>query len=81
MRMHVQTLASLSGLRIQYCLELKCSLQMRLGSCVALAVAGSCSSDSILGLVNSICFTCIPKKQNKTKQNKMQLVPHPSSKA
>ena len=31
-------LASLSGLRIQRCRELWCWLQMRLGSCVAVAV-------------------------------------------
>ena len=43
MRMRVQSLALLSGLRIQLCSELWCRSQMQLGSCVAVAVvqAGS----------------------------------------
>ena len=47
MRLGVQSLASLSGLRIQCCCELWCRSQKRLGSgiAVALAQAGSCSSD------------------------------------
>ena len=44
MRMRVQSLTSLSGLRIWCCHELWCRLQMQIGSHVA--VAGSCSSDS-----------------------------------
>ena len=39
MRMQVQSLASLSELRIQRCHELWCRLQMRLGSGIAVAVA------------------------------------------
>ena len=39
MRMQVQSLASLSGLRIQRCRELWCSLQTQLGSHVAVALA------------------------------------------
>ena len=38
MRMQVQSLAPLSGLKIQICLELWCRLQTRLRSCVAVAV-------------------------------------------
>ena len=38
MRTGVQSLASLSGFRIQSCHELWCRLQMRLGSGVAVAV-------------------------------------------
>ena len=38
MRMQVQSLASLSGLRIWHCHEQWCSLQMQLGSCVAVPV-------------------------------------------
>ena len=37
MRMWVQSLVLLSGLRIRYCHELWCRLQMRVGSCVAVA--------------------------------------------
>ena len=36
--MQVQSLALLSGLRIQHCCELWCRLKMQLGSCVAVAV-------------------------------------------
>ena len=39
MRLQVQSLASLSELRIQHCRELWCRLQTRLGSCVSVAVA------------------------------------------
>ena len=39
MRLQVQSLASLSGLRICCCYELWCRLQTWLGSCVAVAVA------------------------------------------
>ena len=39
MRTQVQSLASLSGLRIWHCPELWCRLQMQLGSCVAVALA------------------------------------------
>ena len=38
MSLWVRSLASLSGLRIHHCHELWCSLQMRLGSRVAVAV-------------------------------------------
>ena len=48
MRMQVQFLTSLSGLRIRHCCELWCWSQTRLGSGIAVAVvwAGSCSSNS-----------------------------------
>ena len=39
MRMQVQSLAPISGLRIQDCREPWCRLQMRLGSGVAVALA------------------------------------------
>ena len=39
MRFRVRSLALLRGLRIRHCCELWCSLQMRLGSGVAMAVA------------------------------------------
>ena len=49
--MQVQSLASLSGLRIWRC-ELWCRLQMWLGSCIAVAVvqASSCNSSSTSSL-------------------------------
>ena len=48
--MQVQSLASLSGLKIWCCHELSCRSQTWLGSCIAVAVAeaGSCSSHSTL---------------------------------
>ena len=54
------------------CCELHCRLQMRLGSCIAVAVvyAGSCSSDSIPSLGTSTCCTCGPKKQKKKEKRK-----------
>ena len=45
MRLQVQSLASLSGLRIRPYHELWCRLQTWLGSDVAVAVARSCNSD------------------------------------
>ena len=48
MRMQIRSLALLSGLRIWRCWELLCALQTWLGSgiAVAVAVAGSCSTNS-----------------------------------
>ena len=64
MRTGVQSLALLSELRIQHCRELHCRLQMRLRSGVAVAVAeaGSYSSDSTPSLGTSVCCGCGPKK-------------------
>ena len=67
MRFRVQSLASLSGLRIQHCRELWCRSQMQLGSGTAVAVvlAWSCSSDSAPSLGTSICCGWGPKKKKK----------------
>ena len=63
MRMQVQSLASLSGLRSWRCRELWGRLQTRLGSCVAVAVAiDNCSSDWTPRLGTTICCGCGPKK-------------------
>ena len=64
MRMQVQSMALLIGLRIWHCHKLWCRLQMRLGSCIAVAVAqaSSCSSNSTPSLGTSICHRCAPKK-------------------
>ena len=64
MRMQVQSLASLSGLRNRCCCELWCRSQMWLGSGTAMAVveAGSWSSDSTPSLGSSICHGCGSKK-------------------
>ena len=50
MKTQVWFLALLSGLRIQWCCELWCWMQMWLRSCIAVAVAeaSGCSSDSTL---------------------------------
>ena len=70
MRTQVQSLALLSGLRIQHCCELWCGLQMRLGSCIAVAVAsaGGYSSSWTSSLGTSICCRCDPKKTKKKKK-------------
>ena len=75
-RMHVQSLASLSGLRIHCCPKLRCRSQTWLRSGVAMAVvwAGSCSSDSTPSLGTSICHGCGPKKEKKRKKKKKKRV-------
>ena len=69
MRMRVQSLALLSGLRIWHCRELWCRSQTWLGFRVAVAVVSalSYSSDSTPSLGTSMCRTCGPKKQRKEK--------------
>jgi len=64
----VRSLASLSGLRIWRCYELWCRLQMRLGSGVSVAVAqaGSCSSDWTPSLGSFICQGIGPRNGKKT---------------
>uniref|UniRef100_A0A8C3W0J2 RNA binding motif protein 33 n=1 Tax=Catagonus wagneri TaxID=51154 RepID=A0A8C3W0J2_9CETA len=58
MRVQFQSLALLSGLSIWSCHELWCRSQTRFGSCVAVVVAGSCSSDSTPSLGTSMCCLC-----------------------
>ena len=67
MKIHVQSLTSLSGLGIQYCHELWCRLKTRLGShiTVPVPVARSCSSDLTPSLGASIL---IPKKKKKEEE-------------
>ena len=61
----VGSIPGLSGLRITRCSELWCRLQIRLGCGVAVAVAkaGSYSSNSTPALGASICCKFGPKKQ------------------
>jgi len=72
MRICVQSLALLSGLRIRSCRELWCRLQMHLGSgvAVAVAVAGSYNSDLTLSPGTSMCHRYGPKEQKKKKKKK-----------
>ena len=72
MRMRVQSLASLSGLRTWCCRELWYRSKTRLGSGIAVAVvwASSYSSDSTPSLGTSICCRCNPKKKEKKKKKK-----------
>ena len=67
MRMWVESLAPLSGLRTLCCRELCCRSETRLGSGVAVAVvqAGSCGSDSAPSLGTSTCRTQPPPKKRK----------------
>ena len=69
MRMWVRSLDPLSGLRIWCCHELWCRWQTRLGSGVAVTVAGSCGSNSTPGLGTSIRCKSAPKKKKKIKYN------------
>ena len=61
----VQSLASLSGLRIWCCHELWCRLQMRLGSGVVMAMveAGTCRSDSTPSLRTYVCHGLALKRK------------------
>ena len=65
--MQVQSLASLSELRIQHCRELWYRSQTRHGPRISVTVAQacSCSSNSTPSLGTSICFGCGPKKKKK----------------
>ena len=69
-RMGVQTLAPLSGLRILYFCEMQCRLQTGLGSSIAVVVmqASSYSSDLTPSLGTSVCHKCSPKKTKKKKR-------------
>ena len=70
--MQVLSLASLGGLRIQGCHELWCRSQMQLESGIAVAVAkaGSCSSDYTPSLGTSICHECGHRKDKKKKKER-----------
>ena len=70
MKLWVQSLAPLSGLRIWCCRELWCRSQTWLGSCVAEAVAqaGGYGSDWTPSLGTSICHGYGPKKKKRKKK-------------
>ena len=72
MRTWVQSLASLSWLRIWHCHELWCRLQARLRSGVAVAVMGSYSSYSTPSLGTSICCGSGPKKTKRKRKKKRE---------
>ena len=70
MRTWVQSLASLGGLKIWHCSELRCRWQKQFRSCVAVAQAGSYIFDSTPSLGTSICLRCGPiKTKDKKKKN------------
>ena len=68
MRLWVLYLASLSGSGIWRCQELWCRSQTQLKSDVAVAVAGSYTSDLTPSLGTSICCTWGPKKTKDKKK-------------
>ena len=73
MRLQVQSLASLSGLRIRLCHELWCRPKMWLGSGIAVAVvqSGSCSSDSTPSLGTPYATgEALKSKKKKEKKKK-----------
>ena len=68
MRTWVRSMSSLSRLSIWRCCELWCRSQTWLGSCVAVALASSCSSVSPPSLGTSLRHMC-PKKKKKKKSS------------
>ena len=70
MRMQVQSLAFLSGLRISCCHELWYRSQTRFGSGLGVAVvqSSSYSNNSTPSLGNSICCRYGPKKKKKERK-------------
>ena len=73
----VQSLASLTALRIWHCPELWCRSQRRLGSDVAVAVAWAaavCSSDWTPHLGTSICRERGHKKNKKIRASKINFL-------
>ena len=77
-RVRVQSLASLSGVRIPPCRKLRHRSQMQLRSGVAVAVVQACTCSSILtpGLETSICHRCSSeKKKNVYVSGLMQFRP------
>ena len=58
------------------CCDLYCRSQMRLGSCIAVAVvkAGSYSSNWTSSLGTSICCECGPRKDKKNKKTNKKKV-------
>ena len=71
-RMQVQSLTSLTGLRIQPCHKLRCRSKMWLGSGIAVAgvQAGSWSSDSMPSLGTAIPRMQLLKKKKRKKEKK-----------
>ena len=74
-RLQVQSLASLGGLRICRCHELWCRLQteLRSGAAVALVQASGYSSGQTPSLGISICHVCGPIKTKDNNNNKIPL--------
>ena len=72
MRLQVQSLTSLSGLRISCFREPWCGSQTWLGSGLAVAMveAGSCSPNETPSLGTSMCRGCSPKKKSKKQTKK-----------
>ena len=74
MQFRVPSLASLSGLKVWHCLELRCRSQTWLGSDIAAAVAvvlaGSCSSNWTPSLGTSICHGYGLKKLKKKERER-----------
>ena len=76
MRMWVQSLAPLSGLKIQGCHELWLNSQTQLRTCVAVAVvqASSCSSDSnpSLGTSNAASVALKAERKKRKKEGRKE---------
>ena len=72
MRLQVQSLASISGLRIWHCCEMWCRLQTRLEFHIACGcgIGQWLQSDSVPSLGTSICLRGSPKNTKKFKNKK-----------
>ena len=76
MRLQVQSLALLGGLRIWRCCGLWCKSQAWFGSCVAVALAGAYSSDLTPSLEPPYAMGTALEKARKKKSGHSCLVPH-----
>ena len=73
MRLRVRSLASLSGLRIQHCRELRCRSQTGLGPCIAVAVVQAGSSAPIQALAWEFSYAeGMALKKDKEKKRKKE---------
>ena len=79
MRTWVESLAWLSGLRIQHCHKLWFRSQTQFGSGIAVLVeqASGYSSDWTSSLGTSICFRCRLKKTKRKKERKKEALKFP----
>ena len=72
-RMRVQSMALLSGLRIRCCCKLQHRSQMQIKSRIAVAVVSTASSNLPPSLGTSICHRCGSKKKKREKKKEAKI--------